>query len=342
MRTNARVAVAAATVWLPERRESATDVGSTAEKAGYTSVTVSDEATVPDMAVRAAAAALNGAGWDGADLDLLLHAWAYYQGQDYWSAPHYIADQLEARRALPIGIQQICNGGGAALQTAAAYLLGDPSMGRALITTADRFCGPGFDRWRGDLGVAYGDGASAVLLQQTGAGGAGALELCSITSAAAPELERMNRGDEPFGPAAHWNNEQIDVRRTKKQYLRDHGVAGFRAAEKERLRTVVTTALAEADLSGHDPTLRWCVVPRLRVDALQSSYVPLLSEVTSGQMLDVGRTTGHLGAGDLTAGIAELLDQKLLKPGEHALVLGTGSGFTWSCAVLRSPDVDGR
>ncbi|MEV0577587.1 ketoacyl-ACP synthase III family protein [Streptomyces sp. NPDC050392] len=338
MKTDARITIAAAGLWLPPRRESAADVGSTPQKAGYDSVAVSDDTAPPDMAVHAATTALDSAGWDGGRLDLLLHAWAYHQGHDYWSAPHYVADRLGAARALPIGIQQICNGGGAALQTAAAHLLADAGTSHALVTTADRFCAPGFDRWRGDLGVSYGDGASALLLCRTGtAETPRGLSLLAIASRAASQLEKMNRGQDDFSPAARSNGEQVDVRRTKKAYLREHGVAGFREIEQDSLRSVVTAALTEAGVPGDDPALRWCVLPRLRTDALESSYLPLLGDVTTAKMLDVGRTTGHLGAGDLPAGIAELMGRDLLEPGERALVLGTGSGFTWSCAVVERP-----
>ncbi|MET8583557.1 ketoacyl-ACP synthase III family protein [Streptomyces collinus] len=338
MMTDARITIAAAELWLPDRRESAADVGSTPDKAGYDSVAVSDDIAPPDMAVHAATAALARAGWDGGELDLLLHAWAYHQGHDYWSAPHYVADRLGADRALPIGIQQICNGGGAALQTAAAYLMADPGTNRALVTTADRFCAPGFDRWRGDLGVSYGDGATALLLRRTDAGEQPqGLRLLAIASQPASRLEKMNRGQDPFSPAARFDGGQVDVRRTKKSYLREHGVTAFREVERESLRSVVTAALAEAGTVGDDPALRWCVVPRLRRDALESSYVPLLSELTTAKILDTGRTTGHLGAGDLPSGIAELMAGNLLESGERALVLGTGSGFTWSCAVVENP-----
>jgi 3-oxoacyl-[acyl-carrier-protein] synthase-3 len=39
----------------------------------------------------------------------------------------------------------------------------------------------------------------------------------------------------------------------------------------------------------------------------------------------------------MLAGFAALVDQKLIAPGETALVLSAGGGFTWSCAVVRRP-----
>ncbi|EFC81929.1 ketoacyl-ACP synthase III family protein [Parafrankia sp. EUN1f] len=354
MRTDA-VVISAAAAWLPPRSEAPAGSDASADDPGYTSLTVSDGPSAPEMAVLAASTALERAGWDGAELDLVLHAWSYYQGHDFWSPAHYIADQLGAHAAQPIGIQQMCNGGAAALQTAATHLLADPSTARVLVTTADRFCPPGFDRWNSDLGVAYGDGASAVLVSRadlagtatgttggaalgdTGGaalGGSGAqLRLISMSSVSAPSLEGMHRGNDTFSPAARMNVPTVDARRTKRAYLRRHGSSGYRAAERERVETLLRLALAEAELPrGTRP--RCVVLPRVHRAPLESVFVPIVVDVTGAEPIDFGRETGHLGAGDLTAGIADLLESKILAPGETALVLSTGAGFTWSCAAL--------
>ncbi|OAA29509.1 3-oxoacyl-(acyl-carrier-protein) synthase-3 [Frankia sp. EI5c] len=373
MRTDTLV-VNAAAAWLPPRRQVPAEIGATAEDTGYTALAVSDGPSAPEMAVLAADAALEQAGWPAAELDLLLHAWSYYQGHDFWSPAHYIADQLGAHAAQPIGIQQMCNGGAAGLQIAAAHLLGDPSIARVLVTTADRFCPPGFDRWNSDLGVAYGDGASAVLVSRDTAGGAGgaggagageagldapaagpvvgagadertaganeragALRLVAVSSVSAPNLEGMHRGDDDFSPAARATAAAVDVRRTKRAYLRRHGSSGYRAAERERVETLLRLAVDEAGLTRDGRRPRYVVLPRVHRGPLESVLVPLVGEVTGAEPLDFGRSTGHLGAGDLTTGISDLLDNKILAPGETALVLSTGAGFTWSCAALTAP-----
>ncbi|WP_018635737.1 3-oxoacyl-[acyl-carrier-protein] synthase III C-terminal domain-containing protein [Parafrankia elaeagni] len=361
MRTDT-VVISAAAGWLPPRREAPAEAGVAPEDAGYTALAVSDGPSAPEMAVLAATAALERAGWSGADLDLVLHAWSYYQGHDFWSPAHYLADQLGARDAQPFGIQQMCNGGAAALQTAAAHLLADPAVGRVLVTTADRFCPPGFDRWNSDLGVAYGDGASALLVSRAttapagtdvvdvrpsaagaadvggaDAGVAGELRLVAVSSVSAPSLEGMHRGTDDFSPAARLAAPAVDVRRTKKAYLRRHGSSGYRVAEREGIRALLALALDEAGLSRDGERPRCVVLPRVHRAPLESVFAPVVEEVTGAEPIDFGRATGHLGAGDLTTGIADLIDNKILAPGETALVLSTGAGFTWSCATLTAP-----
>jgi 3-oxoacyl-[acyl-carrier-protein] synthase III len=60
----------------------------------------------------------------------------------------------------------------------------------------------------------------------------------------------------------------------------------------------------------------------------------VITELTRAVALPTGQGTGHLGAGDAPAGLAELHHDKLLEPGEYALVMSAGAGFTWSCLLV--------
>ncbi|MFG2121825.1 3-oxoacyl-[acyl-carrier-protein] synthase III C-terminal domain-containing protein [Streptomyces sp. NPDC048710] len=327
------------TLWLPERRQSASEAvrqglidSETAEELGHSALPVADQAA-PDLAVEAARRALADAGLDAGSVALLLHAWIHYQGHDLWSPPHYIADRLDADAATPIGIQQVCNGGAAALELAAARLLAEPELGAALITTADRFADPGFDRWSGDYGIGYGDGATALVLHDPGLRPADLL-LHSIATVAAPQLERMHRGDDPFGPAPRSISERVDVRRTKKAFLQAEGIEGFGKASAEALRRVASACLEAPALQVSGARLRYVVPPRLGRKTIDLAYAPVLGELDGAELLRVGQDTGHLGAGDLAASLAELRSGRLLSRGEYALVVSAGAGFTWSGVLV--------
>src|SRR5690606_16691271 len=157
--------ISAPATYLPERRQSAREAveqglldADTAAELGYDRLPVADLAP-PEMAVEASRRTLAEAGVPAGDLGLVLHAWIHYQGHDLWSPARVIADRLGAGSATPVGVQQVCNGGAAAVELAAARLFLEPGLGPALITTADAFLDPGFDRWTGDYGIGYGDGA---------------------------------------------------------------------------------------------------------------------------------------------------------------------------------------
>jgi 3-oxoacyl-[acyl-carrier-protein] synthase-3 len=341
MRLPAPVGLSGLSTWIPSERQSAREAVAlglieedTAQELGYTELPIA-QLSAPEMAVLAARSALSRADSDNSiGTGLVLHAWMHYQGHDLWSPAHYIADQLGMGDAVPVGIQQVCNGGATAIEMAVARLTAEPAVGRALVTTADRFAEPGFDRWRSDYGIAYGDGATALLIHPPGDDAPADLTLYAVATVAAPQLERMHRGRDPFSTAPRSISSRVDMRRTKKAFLETEGMAAFTQARGDSLRRVLQTCLADARLDGDDPRLRYVVLPRLGRKMIELAYLPVITELTRAVTLPTGQVTGHLGAGDAPAGLAELHHDKLLEPGEYALVISAGAGFTWSCLLV--------
>lgn len=344
MRLPRPLGISGPTLWLPAGRQSVREAvrlelvdQETAGELGCEQLPVAEQAP-PEMAVEAGRGALAAADVDARAVGLVLHAWIHYQGHDLWSPAHFVADRLGADAAVPVGVQQVCNGGAAAVELAAARLFVEPGLGHALVTTADAFLDPGFDRWSGDYGIAYGDGATALVLHHLpdGEGGRPAdLVLHSLSTVAAPRLERMHRGDDPFSPAARSLGPRVDIRRTKKAYLRAEGMETFTEASSRALRSAVESCLADAGMAATgDVPLRYVVAPRLGRKTVDLAYAPLLTKLTGAELLRPGAGTGHLGAGDTAASLAELHTRRMLGPGEYALVVSAGAGFTWSCLLV--------
>jgi 3-oxoacyl-[acyl-carrier-protein] synthase III len=343
MRFSARIGIAAATVWLPETVQTTAEAISLGKLepdevagTGVRQVPVSADVSAPDLAVRAGVQALREAAIPACRLNLLVHAWIYHQGHDFWSPAHYVADRLGAGEALPIGLNQMCNGGAAGLLTAVTRVLAELDPVETLVTTADRFTSPGFDRWQSDYAVAYGDGATAAVVHRC-VPGRDQLDLLSLATMAAPALENMHRGDDAFSPAPRWHSSQIDVRRTKKAFLAAGGTDLFRETAQGKVRQVLTRALAEAGVAADDPRLRLVLLPRLGPNTLELMYLPVIEDMVKAEALALGEDTGHLGAGDFLANLAELTMPGRLDAGDLALVVGGGGGFSWTCAVVQRP-----
>jgi 3-oxoacyl-[acyl-carrier-protein] synthase-3 len=354
------IVVRAAVTWLPEHRYRADEAvrdgrldPADRDKLGVRELPVATE-SAPELAVRAGWLALDRAQCPPERLGTLIHAWVHHQGHDFWSPPHYIADRLGASNAVPFGVQQMCNGGSMAIQLAVERLTAEPDAAPVLVTTADTFADPGFDRWSGDYGVVYGDAATAVLLDRAGpdpdragpdqaarpgddAGPGGTrLRVLAVSTAAAPGLESVHRGQDEFSPAPGWHSRQVDVRRTKKAFLTEHGPDLLTQVTIIRLAAVVHDALSRAGLRADDPRIRLVALPRLGRAAIDTSYLPALGDLAS-KVVDLGGAhTGHLGAGDTAANLAAILDGDRLGRGDVALVCGGGGGFTWSCLVVQS------
>ena len=325
--------------WLPEGRDTAAAAiaegradPAVRDRDGYVELSVCSDQSAPQMAVAAAEKALSDAGLAPESIGLVVHAWTHYQGHDFWSPAHFVAAGIGALRAVPIGVQQMCNGGAAAIQIAADRLAADPGLTAALVTTADRFDTSTFDRWRGDYGVAYGDGATALVLSRE----SGPYSLVSLATAAAPALEWMHRGVDPFGSKPMERGARIDVRRTKKAFLEAGCGPKFAAEVGNAVRSVITEALGRAGLDPADSALRHVALPRLGRSVLARAYHPALNDFLPAEPLDFGGDTGHLGAGDAAANLAVLHSKQLLKPGEYTLLLSAGAGFTWSCLLVRA------
>lgn len=345
MRLTEPVTIAAAAVWYPPQRHTvaeAIDAGSLdepmAERLGYKTLTTSTIAP-PEMAVRAARHALAQADSQPDELGLLAHAWLYHQGHDFWSAPHYIAHQIGAVKAIPVGVQQTSNGAAAAIDIACARMIADPATSSCLVTTADRFAPPGFDRWCSDFDVAYGDAGTGMLLTT----GDGPYRLLAIASAPGSRFELVYRGDDPFSPAPRSGAGTVDVRRTKLAFRGSGELPLLAATARNAVHRVVRTALADAGLTEDDPKLRYLTLPRIGSGALAELYEQPVAELDlrHTEVVDLGRDTGHLGAGDSIANLADLTASDALAPGDVALLLSVGNGFTWSCLVVQRNDVAG-
>jgi 3-oxoacyl-[acyl-carrier-protein] synthase-3 len=298
------------------------------------SVVVSDGPSAPEMAAAAARTALARAGQEPAELDLMLHATAYYQGVDTWPAPSYVQREAAGDSTCPaVEVRQMSNGGMAALELAARALTGK-AAGAALITAGDRFCPPGFDRWGTDPGTLYGDGASAAVLTCEQPGFA---RLDSIVSHAEPALEGMHRGDDTFAEAPFTHRQPMNMDATKKAYLNRHGMPFALQLISRGTRAALDKALAQAEVELAEVDL--FVLPHLGWRRLDAGYFRPFQIDPDRTTWSWGRTIGHLGAADQFAGLAHLAESGRLSAGQRVVVFGVGAGFTWSTAVLTITDV---
>lgn len=320
-------------VWLPPRVDAATAIAEgryTAEayeRSEQESVRVADEPAV-DMAVRAARMALRRSGHAAEDISLLLYATANYQGLDAWNAASYVQRETGTSRAFAVEIRQLSNGSMAALELASGYLTAASSRPAALLVTGDRFALPGFDRWRADRSVVWGDAGTAVVLSR----GRGFARLLSLASVSDPELEGLHRGDDPLRPSPAAEDMPVDIRRRQRAFFARMSVDEVKDRMQAGMGAAMEQALADADVS-LDAVTR-VVVPHLARDVFEWRCLAPLKVDLSRTTWAWGRTIGHLGAGDQFAGFAQVVANEGLRPGDTVLILGLGGGYNWTGAVV--------
>ncbi|MFG3254477.1 ketoacyl-ACP synthase III family protein [Streptomyces sp. NPDC048172] len=297
------------------------------------SVAVSEGETATGMAVDAARLALRRAGTVPADVDLLLHAHAYYQGHEIWAPASYVQRAALGNNCPAYAVHQASNGGLGALGLAAAYLRADPGTSAALVTTGDRWCPPGFDRWRSDPGTVYGDGGTALVLSRHG----GFARLRSLVTVSEPELEGMHRGDDAFGAVPFSSRSVVDLDTCKRDFLARTSVSFTISRVSACQQTVIKQALSQADAGIDD--IAWFALPHMGHRRLATGYFSKFGIAPERTTWPWSRYVGHLGAGDPIAGLDHLLTSGALAAGDLCLLASVGAGFTWSCAVVEILDV---
>ncbi|NGO43917.1 ketoacyl-ACP synthase III family protein [Streptomyces ureilyticus] len=299
------------------------------------SVAYSPDESAAEMAAAAARTALRRAGSAPEDVDLLLHADTYHQGQDLWPVASYVQREALGNTCPALEIRQMSNGGLAALDLATAYLTAGHGSCDALLTTGDRFCEPGIDRWNTDPGTPYADGASALVLSRRG----GFARLCSLAVLADPELEPLHRGDEPFTKAPLSHRVPVDFEAAKRSFVGRVGMSYAITRAHTGQQTVIKQALADAAMELADAD--WVLLPHFGRRRLDAIYYRPFGIDPSRTTWEWSRTVGHLGAGDQFASLDHLVTSGRARPGDRCVMVSVGAGYSWGCAVLEFTEPPG-
>ena len=296
------------------------------DSSGLRSITVAGpDDSQPSMAVAAGRVALARSGYRGADVSLLLHAVTAYNGLDGWNAGCYLQQEILGGGGLSFEIRQLSNGAVASIELAAAYLAASPGRDAALITAADQFAEPAWDRWRTTWGLVYADGASAAVVSRN----TGFARVRSAVTVTDPGLEGLHRGALRFGSCSDASEYPIDF---KARALDFGDIAAATGRISAGLTAAVTTAAAEAGIEVGEAD--HYIVPSFGQDLLRQQCLDVLGIPIERSTWAWGATTGHLGAADQFASLTYLSEADRLNPGDRALIIGIGGGFNWTCVVL--------
>jgi 3-oxoacyl-[acyl-carrier-protein] synthase-3 len=294
-------------------------------------VTIADPGqSAPELAVTAARDALASSGHSPAEIGALLHAVVFHSGIDVWNAPAYIQRRLQipAGRRLVSEVRSECDGGLVALELAALYL-GQYPQPAALVTAGDVWPDPVFDRWSANSGLVFADGAAAIVLSRE----RGFARLVATCTAIDPELEELDRGDEPFGAFLHHSTNPIDLNDRVRSFFRGTmPKAEFWRRHRLVLGEAVTGALADADTSL--TAMRSVATQFLGADMLRRETLVPLGIDFPATTFEWGQTIGHLGAADVLVGLHKLRESGHLSPHDQVLMLAEGGGLICTAAVV--------
>ncbi|HKN98054.1 MAG TPA: ketoacyl-ACP synthase III family protein [Pseudonocardiaceae bacterium] len=302
------------------------------ERSGYRAVRVSDGAeSAVDLAVTAGNRALERSGIASADFRLLLHASISHQGLDDFAPAPHVQGRTIRGNATAMEVRQASNGGMAALELAAAYLTVREAPDAVLLTTADRFVPPGWDRFRTAAGVLLGDAGTSIVLSRQ----PGVAKLLSSVSIGDTTYEGLQTGDARWTDVSGADGWPINSQDRVDAFVARHGADIFIELVQSLWRNEtdgMERALADAGATTGD-IATW-VFPNMGEvltdwDARKAFGVDLTRTTWAW-----GREQGHLGAGDQFATLAHLWETRQVRTGDLVFLNGAGTGFSFSSAVV--------
>ncbi|MFJ4831865.1 ketoacyl-ACP synthase III family protein [Streptomyces sp. NPDC088747] len=302
-------------------------------ESGLRSVLVAGSESPPEMAVRAARTALGRSPGGAAAIGTVLHGSTFYQGPEMWSPSAYIMRELGISGAGSTEIRNGCNSMLTGLELAAGLLSYQPeSRPDILLTTADNFNSPMFNRWdSGPMGVIAADAASSVVISPSG----GFARVDAVVSRVYPEFEGMARGDEPLFPPTGSTGRRIDtVERAQQFNERVREIGGVSIADGIA-KACSETALAAVDEAGVDVgELRWVLVPNGDEATTRNCVMEPLGLDVSRSQFEFGREIGHASSSDQFIALDHLLRTERLDAGDHVLLFGGAPGWSAVAVVL--------
>lgn len=293
------------------------------------SVAVSLDVFPPEMAVAAGKEALAASSHGADEIGAAFHAHMGAQGIGGWHAASYVHRFVVGNSCPVYEIEGMSNGGLASLTLGSAYLRASGSDRAALVTTGDRFEDIPFGRFYFDDVFILGDGAAACVLSLD----RGFARLESIFTYTDTTLEELHRGDHPFKGEQTMIVEGTSYKQRKEEYF-SNGHTPDETTQRFGIgsASAVLGALADAEVELGDID-RW-ILPNMGRYELETYYLPALNVPIERTCWSFGSTVGHLGAGDQLACLHQLRTTGALRPGQRCALVGIGSGFSWSCAVL--------
>ncbi len=286
-----------------------------------------DDVGTSDLALEASKIALDRAGWEPADLDLIVFATmtsdVYVPGSGV-----ILQHKLGAKNVPALDIRQQCTGFLHGLELCDAYiqsgkaqkilLVGAETQSRFLeLTTQNR-----------DTAVIFADGAGAVCIEGEETDAEIGI-LASVFHADGNYAGVLKVGI-PARKSGPVMNAEVLARQEYFPYM--DGKTVFKLA----VTLLPKAALELLDKAGIQPEDLDMVVPHqanLRINEAFRDRMKIPEEKVYNNIQQYGNTTGAT----IPIALDELMEKGMLKSGDNVMFIGLGAGLTWGGVIYRFP-----
>jgi len=278
-----------------------------------------------DLGLEASKIALQRAGWEPPDLDLIIFATLspdiFFPGSGC-----LLQHKLGLTSTPALDIRQQCTGFLYGLTTADAYIRSGLANRILLVGAEVHSTGLNISTEGRDVAVIFGDGAGAVCLEGIEAGEpTGVLASALHAAGAFAESLMVEAGASRLNPRI--SHEMIDQGR---HWPKMDGKTIFKLAV-QKLPEVVREALEKAQLPLKDVDLFIPHQANLRINQFFQQSMNLAPEKVFNNIQRYGNTT----AASIPIALDEALEMKLIDSSSTVCFLGLGAGLTWGAVIAR-------
>ena len=273
-----------------------------------------------DLAANAARAALENAGIEAADLDLIIVA-TVTPDMPFPSTACFVQKAIGATKATCFDVSAACSGFLYGMEIARGYIAAGLAE-KALVIGADKLSGI-IDWTDRNTCVLFGDGAGAAVLQAASEGTGEILSSCTGSNGALDEILNVPGG----GSRQPLTSENIGLK-----------VNTMKMAGREVYRQAVTTmvsaakdAVARAGLTPDDIT---CFIPHQANLRIIETIAHKLQVPMDRFFVNLTKY-GNTSAGAVAIALDEAQRSGRIKRGDHILMVVFGGGLTWASSVVR-------
>jgi 3-oxoacyl-[acyl-carrier-protein] synthase-3 len=290
---------------------------------------------VTDLALSASRSALDEAGVDPLDLDLIVFGLTDIAEYLYWDPAASLQHRLGAGRAEAVLITQACTAGLAGLDLIAGKFATHPGYRTALLVGGSRVCEPYWNRMA-TQSMVFSDGAVAAVARR-GHPTVRWRASEALTDGRYADFYLLDVGGtaRPFGPlvAGEGQPKARDAWDIMEFFDYDEErFTGFVDQINKRGRLVIERACERIGVTLKD--VRRVISLHDNRHSLEALASELDMPVTATN-LELGLDTGHLGAADQLYSLADEVRRGELAPGELVALVGLGRGMHWACALVQ-------
>jgi len=273
-----------------------------------------------DLAIAASRAALEDAGVDPQDVDLVICA-TITADNTLPATACWIQDRLGCKNAGAFDLTAACSGHIYGLAQARAVILS--GQARTVLVTSAECLSRITDYSDRNTCVLFGDGAGAAVVQASDQPGTGILYTTTYADGSGGELMLLPAGGSRRPPSHETINARLHY-----MHIRGREVFKFAVLKMEEL---MDECMKECGLHTDDVRL---VIPHQVNTRIIDAATSRMGFPPDKVFLNIHKY-GNTGGASVAIAHAEARQQGLLAAGDIAILIAFGGGLTWAGAVIR-------